>query len=147
MTKKLSAAVIAILLALPLITTADSPMHFFKSLGKTLTPAMSANAQKIAQHRQIAAGEMFTLALPVNTSTGYTWILRTLPADISLVSTGMQPSAHCKAEMTGCASEQTFTFRAEQLGQGTIELLYMRPWEKTANSVWLEEVDIEAPSA
>ncbi|EMB4684636.1 protease inhibitor I42 family protein [Klebsiella pneumoniae] len=89
----------------------------------------NTNVIKTVHRKLVAQGKLFTVKLPSNPSTGYTWILRTLPYPISLVSSIYRQSSSCKPGMTGCTGEQIYTFRAEKSGQGTIELYYGRPWE------------------
>lgn len=90
----------------------------------------NANIIRMIHRKQVSQGKLFTITLPSNPATGYTWILRTLPSPISLVSSLYRQLSHCKPGMTGCTGEQIYTFRAEKSGQGTIELYYARPWEQ-----------------
>lgn len=95
------------------------------------------------EHRQqVVEGKLFTVSLPSNPTTGYTWILRTLPSRISLVSSDYHQSDSCKKGMVGCGGEQVFTFRAEKNGHGTIELQYGRPWEQSVDKIWSERIEI-----
>lgn len=90
----------------------------------------NTNVIRTIHRKQVSQGKLFTVTLPSNPATGYTWILRTLPSPISLVSSLYRQLTRCKPGMTGCTGEQIYTFRAEKSGQGTIELYYGRPWEQ-----------------
>lgn len=121
----------------------------FATLSTVLTiPAVSMsqeNNNKILRtehQQQVVEGKLFTVSLQSNPTTGYTWILRTLPSRISLVSSDYRQSDSCKPGMLGCGGEQVYTFRAERNGHGTIELQYGRPWEQSVEKTWSERIEI-----
>lgn len=96
-----------------------------------------------AQHSQkVKVGEQFTVSLPGTPSTGYTWMLRTLPAGVVLVSTDYKESDECKPGMTGCSGQQVFNFLAEKTGKRDIEFVYGRSWEKEWAKTQSEQVEI-----
>lgn len=129
MNKGIATAALATVLILPAITMAQ---------GDTNQPVKTEHRQQVSQ------GALFTVTLPSNPSTGYTWILRTLPSQVSLVSSDYRQSDDCKPGMTGCGGEQVYTFLAEKFGHGTIELHYGRLWEKSVGRIWTERVEIAA---
>lgn len=104
----------------------------------------STQPEKTQHSQKVIIGKLFTITLPANPTTGYSWILRTLPAPVSFVSVNYRQSVECKTAMPGCGGEQVFTFRAEKTGKGMIELVYGRPWEEERVRAWSEQVEISA---
>lgn len=94
-----------------------------------ILPLASAMAGTTILSRSVKNGERFDIVLRSNPSTGYTWMLRTLPAPLMLVSASYRQSADCKAGIPGCGGDQIFTFKGVDIGTGKIELVYGRVWE------------------
>ena len=82
--------------------------------------------------KTVQAGEIFTLELPANPTTGYGWIIRTMPAQIALLDMSYQPAADCN-DKTGCRGTTTLRFKAVKTGKGALKLQYARPWEPLSN--------------
>ncbi|THD53484.1 proteinase IV [Enterobacteriaceae bacterium ML5] len=94
-----------------------------------MLPLTSAMAGTTMLSKSVKNGERFDISLRSNPSTGYTWMLRTLPAQLMLVSARYSQSANCKAGVTGCGGDQVFSFKGVSTGTGKIELVYGRSWE------------------
>lgn len=141
MKKRLTAAAMASILLLPAATMAEA------QTGRAVAPENHSAPAVTQHHQQVNTGQLFTLTLPANPSTGYTWILRILPSQVSFVSSDYRQSDECKSGMTGCDGAQVFTFRAEKAGHGVIELIYSRPWEQVKNKIWMEQVKITDPTS
>lgn len=94
-----------------------------------ILPLTSAMAGTTILSKSIKNGDHFDISLRSNPSTGYTWMLRTLPPQLMLVSGRYSQSADCKAGVTGCGSTQIFSFKGVSIGTGKIELVYGRSWE------------------
>ncbi|MDQ1092095.1 inhibitor of cysteine peptidase [Xanthomonas sacchari] len=77
-------------------------------------------------------GQMFTITLSENGSTGSAWALRTLPAPLSLLDIEHAPGTNCASGQMGCPSTITYTFKAVGQGSGAIDLVYARHWEDHA---------------
>ena len=79
--------------------------------------------------RTIAAGEEFDLRLPSNPSTGYRWqVKRPMPDRVvKLVDTRYEAPT---GSALGAAGVEIFTFVGSAPGRATLELIYVRPWEK-----------------
>jgi predicted secreted protein len=86
-----------------------------------------------AQRIQAAAGETFQVALQSNQSTGYQWVL--------VDSAGLGPLrvAGSRYEVPpelrdrdGAGGTETWSVQALRPGEGTLSLIYVRPWEPTA---------------
>lgn len=77
----------------------------------------------------VKQGERFTIALDGNRTTGYQWQLAQ-PLDtsiVTLVSSTYQPS---NAGTAGAGGREVLTFQSVARGATTVDLEYVRPWEK-----------------
>jgi inhibitor of cysteine peptidase len=87
----------------------------------------SSNGQEIQLH----SGQQFEIRLPEIPTTGFRW---------SLVSSG-EPACvaldnfykHPVIQAPGAEGNHHWRFQAVQAGQGTIDLVYQRPWEHAEN--------------
>ncbi|HEX6291659.1 MAG TPA: protease inhibitor I42 family protein [Herpetosiphonaceae bacterium] len=82
-----------------------------------------------AQPVDVALGQVFTIRLESNPSTGYQWQLAQ-PVDESIVKlegSEYQPPA---TVLPGAGGTEAWTFRAVGQGETSIALKYIRPWEK-----------------
>jgi len=77
-----------------------------------MLPLASAMAGTTILSKSVKNGERFDITLRSYPSTGYTWMLRTLPASLMLVSAGYRQSADCKAGVTGCGVTRYFLLKA-----------------------------------
>lgn len=75
----------------------------------------------------IQAGEEFFIALPSNTSTGYSWS-QTIESGKIVAYEGVLHQAPATA-MPGAPGQQIFIFHANRAGTTTILFAYARPWE------------------
>ncbi len=73
----------------------------------------------------VRAGEVFTLTLPGNPSTGYSWEM----ADGWAVSQVGDVESHQVAAGLGAPAVQVVRLTATATGQAAVRLLYRRPWE------------------
>jgi predicted secreted protein len=75
------------------------------------------------------AGSTFTITLPSNRTTGYTWRLANSPSTEVLRSTGSIYNSPADG-IPGQGGTEVWSFRAVGKGQATIMLEYVQPWEK-----------------
>ena len=76
--------------------------------------------------REINLGEVFTISVINNPSTGYLW--KHKPVDGFVLT---DQKHHLENEYTlGGRTETTFYFRAEKKGEWVLRLEKTRPWEK-----------------
>ncbi|MEW6555680.1 MAG: protease inhibitor I42 family protein [Actinomycetota bacterium] len=82
-----------------------------------------------AQLIEVEKGEEFAIVLESNPTTGYQWKLaEELDTEIVvLVKTEYEAP---DTELLGAAGEEKWTFKAENVGDTTITLAYVRPWEE-----------------
>jgi inhibitor of cysteine peptidase len=77
---------------------------------------------------RIGAGGQFTIELPANPSTGYTWEPQDL--DATMFELVDEPVFQAEGEqMPGAGGTLTLTFRALRPGTATLTLVYHRSWE------------------
>ncbi|MDQ2711707.1 MAG: protease inhibitor I42 family protein [Acidobacteriota bacterium] len=102
----------------------------FTGFTTTLTPN-TATSQRIVA---VPAGKAFTVVLPSNRTTGYSWKL-SFPADRKVLSSvGHHYGESAGQQMSGAGGEERWTFHAVSAGQVTLTFNYVRPWEKTPAS-------------
>jgi predicted secreted protein len=79
---------------------------------------------------QIKVGEVFTIRLKANETTGYTWRENENfdRSYLKLTGSSYHPDQPQKA---GSGGEQRYTFKALQIGDTLIKLTYKRSWEVT----------------
>jgi inhibitor of cysteine peptidase len=73
-------------------------------------------------------GDALEISLPATSGTGYTW--RAEPVAGSFVKLAGEPEFKRDSAMPGASGHQVFHFAVEANGTGTLELRYLRPWEK-----------------
>jgi predicted secreted protein len=76
----------------------------------------------------VQVGDTFTVALPSNRTTGYSWALAETPdpAVLVLVSDTYVPPS---AARPGAGGTECWTFSGVGAGTTTLSLVYRRPWE------------------
>lgn len=85
-----------------------------------------------AETVRVAPGAEFRLALASNQSTGYQWVLVDSVALGPLRSAGSRYVVPRRSrDRDGAGGTETWTFRADGAGQGTVTLVYMRPGDAT----------------
>jgi len=77
------------------------------------------------------AGSRFTITVPSNPSTGYSWRLANRPSAKVVTSAGSKYNEPAEP-MPGRGGTETWTFDAVKAGATTISMEYLRPWEKKA---------------
>jgi inhibitor of cysteine peptidase len=75
---------------------------------------------------QIKPGEVYTLELPSNPSTGYTW---TFNPKVSQIITIKEVSDGLPSDTPGASHETIFEIKGIQKGNVKVTLTYRRVWE------------------
>lgn len=78
---------------------------------------------------QVSGGEKFTLTLESNPSTGYHWQLAR-PLDETKVKLVSSTYKRPNVQRPGAPGEELWEFLAAGPGKTTIDMEYVRPWEK-----------------
>jgi inhibitor of cysteine peptidase len=90
----------------------------------------SAQYSETARDIQTKVGEVFTIRLKANETTGYTWRGNESFDRFYLELTG-SPYHPDQPQRPGSGGEQRYTFKALQIGDTRIKLTYKRSWEVT----------------
>ncbi len=77
----------------------------------------------------VRSGDQFTLTLPSNPSTGFSWQMLNQPDSKVLKKVGSKYNEPEKP-MPGRPVTETWTFKSVGKGKQSIEMAYLRPWEK-----------------
>lgn len=75
------------------------------------------------------AGEIISITLDSNPTTGYRWQLST-PLDEKVLKIISSEYRMPETHIVGAGGKEVWTFKALSTGQTTIVFEYMRPWEK-----------------
>lgn len=73
-------------------------------------------------------GEEFSITLPTNPSTGYSWQIDAPGNRLELLERAYVGSA----DRVGSGGQETIRFRARTVGEASIRCRYQRPWEEHA---------------
>lgn len=65
-------------------------------------------------------------------STGYSWMIKSLPEELVFVSRDYEQSKDCKNGAVGCSGKDTFTFIAQKPGKGELKLINGQAFDKTS---------------
>ena len=96
------------------------------------------------QHHFLGVGDIFSIQLDGNLTTGYTWELDDVDqSQIELISNEYIPRA---SNAIGSGGVHSFTFRAKKAGTFPVKLKYWQPWEGDASIGKRFEVIIHAES-
>ena len=95
----------------------------FIAAGKTMLLDESDNNTRVVLY----LGDIISVRLKSNMTTGYRWNTKDLPSALQQVDSKAEPR---KGGRVGEAGLQTFTFKAIAPGESTLQLNYIRPFEK-----------------
>jgi predicted secreted protein len=73
-------------------------------------------------------GDALEITLPATSGTGYTW--QAAPVAGAFVKQVGEPAFALDDAMPGTKGHQIFHFGIEASGTGSLEIRYLRPWEK-----------------
>ena len=77
---------------------------------------------------ELDRGDALEISLPATSGTGYTWQAEPVPG--GFVKQVGEPAFTLDSAMPGASGHQIFHFGIEASGTGTLEIRYLRPWEK-----------------
>jgi len=75
-------------------------------------------------------GDALEISLPATSGTGYTW--QAEPVAGGFVKEVGEPAFALDSAKPGASGHQIFHFGIDASGTGTLEIRYLRPWEKDA---------------
>jgi inhibitor of cysteine peptidase len=78
----------------------------------------------------LEVGGELTISLPANPSTGYSWVVSSInPALLAQIG---DPEFSAESGLVGAGGTMTFHFEGASVGQGSLQLEYLRSWEDAA---------------
>lgn len=87
---------------------------------------------------EVEEGDEFAIVLESNPTTGYTWELAE-PLDEEIIHLVKTEFEEPDTELLGASGEEKWTFEAIGLGDTSITLSYVRPWEEEEEPLMMEE--------
>lgn len=91
---------------------------------------------------EIKQNSVFSITLPANPTTGYSWGLRTLPSQLMLLDADYKQSEDCNGKI-GCGGDTTYTFKTMSKGAGKLEFQYGRQWEDDSADTRIINVNVK----
>lgn len=91
---------------------------------------------------EVEKGDEFAIVLESNPTTGYAWELAE-PLDEEIIHLVKTEFEEPDVELLGASGEEKWTFKAEGLGDTSITLSYVRPWEEEEEPPLMEEEEAE----
>jgi inhibitor of cysteine peptidase len=87
-----------------------------------MTRRLIGDESTVRAHR----GDELVIVLSENASTGYVWVVNSIPEFLQLAG---DESHYAASAAPGQAGERHFTFLATEAGTGEVTLSLSRPWE------------------
>ncbi len=78
-------------------------------------------------------GDIFSIQLPENPSTGYQWHLIFNPENQAILSQRADRYAHSQTGLVGASGERNFSYQATGIGRVDIYATYARPWDESSS--------------
>jgi len=95
-----------------------------------VTVAVSTQFAESAIPIVVRAGDQFTITMSSNVTTGYGWQMSNQPSSKILTKVGSKYNGPQNPQLIGAGGTETWTFKAAGKGKQSIEMVYVRPWEK-----------------
>jgi inhibitor of cysteine peptidase len=118
---------------------------FSAVVGKgTLPKTVSAAEHHVATSVQLGVGDTFTLELPGNATTGYTWAVSPLAVDTVIEPVGDIVFAAGSSDLMGAPGVFTAQFKAVAAGSVPLIMLYQGPGSKAPlGGMWMTMVTVQ----
>ena len=81
----------------------------------------------------VNVGDTFMITLEGNPTTGYAW--EALPDSAGILSMVGDPDYDSSSKLVGSGGMYTFTFKADAVGETTLELIYHRSFEQGVDPI------------
>ena len=118
---------------------------FSAVVGKgSLPKTVAAAEQKVAKAVQLAVGDTFTLVLPGNASTGYSWSISPLAVDAVIEPLGDITFTAGSSSLVGAPGVFTAQFKAVGAGSVPLIMLYQGPGTNApVGGMWMTMVTVQ----
>lgn len=103
----------------------------------------SAVASDTAQYIKGEQGKEISFSVESNPTTGYGWMIKSLPAELIFVSNSYEQSKDCGEGAVGCSGKETFNFIAQKSGTGELKLIYGQSFDKGSWKETTVKIDIK----
>lgn len=103
--------------------------------------------QHIKQEAEVAVGDLFTVSLCSNPTTGFQWSESAQISDQTVLQQkehNFIPPKDSKPPVTGAAGQEVWTFNVLKEGTSTISMEYSRPWQGGEKAEWTFELTVMA---
>jgi predicted secreted protein len=94
-----------------------------------------------ASHIVVNKGDRFSIELPSNATTGYSWEFGT-SIDTNYLTVVNSDYKNPDTTLVGAGGTQVWIFEAIQPGSTTIQLEYKRPWEVDVPAIQSAQFDV-----
>ncbi len=84
-------------------------------------------------------GDILEVTLEGNPSTGYSWLLG---SEVSLLEPVGEPVFEPASNLVGSPGKITMRFNVVEKGEGTLQLVYQRPWERNIPPIATFEITV-----
>lgn len=91
----------------------------------------------------VKAGEEFTVSLESNPTTGYSWQLAKPVEEKVVTLVGSKYERAGQKGVIGAGGREHWTFKATATGKTSVEMKYVRSWEKDVPPVRVASIVIE----
>jgi len=96
------------------------------SVGNVL--ALDLTGQESGRSVDVPVGEVVTITLAGNPTTGYAWEL--VDVDRAVLAPDPEPAYVADSQLPGAGGKYTFRLGASAVGTSAVTLVYRRPWEE-----------------
>jgi len=91
-------------------------------------PALDLTGQESGRSVDVPVGEVVSIALRGNPTTGYAWEL--VDIDRAVLAPDPEPAYVADSPLSGAGGKYIFRFSAHAVGTSAVKLLYRRSWEE-----------------
>lgn len=110
--------------------------------GLLMVIATSAGASEKVKNIEAKLGQEVSFSVESNPSTGYEWMIKSLPDELIFVSSYYEQSSECKKRSVGCSGKETFNFIAQKSGKGELKLIHGRVFDESSWEETTVKIDI-----
>jgi inhibitor of cysteine peptidase len=105
---------------------------------------LTLNSQSDGQTFEVGLGDLFSVVLYENPSTGYSWVLN-LPSSVEVVNddfVGFGLRADDGQYLVGGGAERVWILRVTEVGTLSLGAKYARAWEPEPIQVWTARLNV-----
>lgn len=88
-------------------------------------------------------GNEVNFSVENNPTTGYSWMIKSLPSELIFVSSSYEQSKECENGAVGCSGKVTFNFIAQKSGKSELKLIHGQSFDKESWEEMTVKVNIK----